>query len=107
MGTIASSGSTIVTAKTGRFRRRLATAVIALVLLLIGGGVGVGLLLTGRGGDDATEAVTGPALDFCLVVTQRRHVDDTDLVVEGDAASDWMRKAQAFAGPPTDGPPAR
>ena len=59
------------------------------------------------GPDDATETVTGPALDFCLVVTQRRNVDDTALVVEGDAASDWMRKAQAFAGPPTDGPPAR
>jgi D-alanyl-D-alanine carboxypeptidase/D-alanyl-D-alanine-endopeptidase (penicillin-binding protein 4) len=38
VGTIASSGSTIVvTAKTGRFRRRIAMGVIALVLLLIGG----------------------------------------------------------------------
>jgi hypothetical protein len=27
--------------------------------------------------------VTGEALDFCLVVTQRRRVDDTNLVVEG------------------------
>jgi uncharacterized protein (TIGR03084 family) len=59
------------------------------------------------GPDDATESVTGPALDFCLVITQRRHVDDTDLAVTGDAARDWMTKAQAFAGPPTDGPPAR
>jgi D-alanyl-D-alanine carboxypeptidase/D-alanyl-D-alanine-endopeptidase (penicillin-binding protein 4) len=59
VGTIASSGSTIVTAKTGRFRRRLAMGVIGLVLLLIGGIVGVGLLLTG-GGDDATEAVAIP-----------------------------------------------
>lgn len=59
------------------------------------------------GPDDAAESVTGPALDFCLVVTQRRHVDDTDLVVSGDAARDWMHKAQAFAGPPTDGPPVR
>lgn len=59
------------------------------------------------GPDDAPETVTGPALDFCLVVTQRRHVDATDLVVSGDAARDWMGKAQAFAGPPTDGPPAR
>lgn len=59
------------------------------------------------GPDDAPEAVTGPALDFCLVVTQRRHVDATDLVVSGGAARDWMGKAQAFAGPPTDGPPAR
>ena len=51
--------------------------------------------------------ITGPALDFCLVATQRRHVDDTSLVVVGDAAADWMRVAQAFAGPPTDGPVAR
>ncbi|WRL64530.1 D-alanyl-D-alanine carboxypeptidase [Blastococcus brunescens] len=57
MGTIASSGSTIVTAKTGRFRRRIAMGVVGLVLLLIGGGVGVGLLLTGGGGDDGSVAV--------------------------------------------------
>ncbi len=56
------------------------------------------------GPDDAVDVVTGPAEDFCLVVTQRRHVDDTALRVTGDAAQDWMRKAQAFAGPPTDGP---
>src|SRR5215207_1942481 len=60
VGTIASSASTIVTAKTGRFRRRLAMGVIGLVLLLIAGIVGVGVLLTGGGGDDATEAVTIP-----------------------------------------------
>jgi uncharacterized protein (TIGR03084 family) len=53
---------------------------------------------------DQPNVVRGPALDFCLVVTQRRHVDDTDLEVTGDAARDWMLKAQAFAGPPTDGP---
>ena len=48
--------------------------------------------------------VRGPALDFCLVVTQRRHVDDTGLEVNGEHATDWLSKAQAFAGPPTDGP---
>jgi hypothetical protein len=31
-------------------------------------------------------------------------VDDTALVVTGDAARDWMLKAQAFAGAATDGP---
>ena len=36
------------------------------------------------GPDDAADRVTGPAEDFCLVVTQRRHVDDTALLVEGD-----------------------
>jgi uncharacterized protein (TIGR03084 family) len=58
----------------------------------------------GYGPDDATEVVTGPALDFCLVVTQRRHVDDTALRVTGELARDWLEKAQAFAGRPTDGP---
>lgn len=56
--------------------------------------------------DDGAESVTGPAEDFCLVVTQRRHLDDTALVCDGDAARDWMLKAQAFAGAPTDGPVA-
>ena len=32
----------------------------------------------------------GPALDFCLVVTQRRHVADTRLEIVGDAAAEWM-----------------
>jgi uncharacterized protein (TIGR03084 family) len=59
------------------------------------------------GPDDAGDVVTGPARDFCLVVTQRRHVDDTALRVTGDVARDWLAKAQAFAGPPTDGPVPR
>jgi uncharacterized protein (TIGR03084 family) len=57
-------------------------------------------------GDDDENRVTGPAEDFCLVVTQRRHVDDTALAVTGDRAKDWMVRAQAFAGPATDGPVA-
>ena len=56
------------------------------------------------GPDDAEQSVVGDAVDFCLVVTQCRHVDTTDLVVTGDDARDWMTKAQAFAGSPTDGP---
>ncbi len=56
------------------------------------------------GDSDAQERVTGPAEDFCLVVTQRRHVDDTDLVVLGSLARQWMEHAQAFAGGPTAGP---
>jgi uncharacterized protein (TIGR03084 family) len=55
--------------------------------------------------DDATDgAVRGRAEDFCLVVTQRRHVDDTALRTEGDPARRWMELAQAFAGAATDGP---
>jgi uncharacterized protein (TIGR03084 family) len=53
--------------------------------------------------ESSTDRVTGEALDFCLVVTQRRHVDDTDLVVDGPLAVDWISIAQAFAGPPGDG----
>ncbi len=59
------------------------------------------------GPDDAEQTVVGPADDFCLVVTQRRNVDDTELDVAGSDAVDWMIKAQAFAGPPTDGPNKR
>ena len=59
------------------------------------------------GPEDAAESIVGTAEDFCLVTTQRRHVDDTDLVVTGDSARDWMEKAQLFAGPASDGPPAR
>jgi uncharacterized protein (TIGR03084 family) len=56
------------------------------------------------GPDEADESIVGSALDFCLVTTQRRHVDDTELAVAGDAARDWMEFAQLFAGPPTNGP---
>ena len=59
------------------------------------------------GPDDAPDRVSGPAEDFCLVVTQRRHVDDTALAVEGANAREWLLCAQAFAGPPTDGPAPR
>lgn len=51
----------------------------------------------------AHEVVRGPAEDFCLVVTQRRHPADTDLVVEGSEATRWISIAQAFAGPPGQG----
>ncbi|MCU1426444.1 MAG: hypothetical protein JWL83_444 [Actinomycetia bacterium] len=51
------------------------------------------------GPEEAGDVVTGPAVDFCLVVTQRRHVDDTALVPTGTVAVEWMHIAQAFAGP--------
>ena len=55
------------------------------------------------GPDEADNVVRGSALDFCLVVTQRRHPDDTDLVAEGPIAKEWLSIAQAFAGPPGEG----
>ena len=51
----------------------------------------------------ATDRVEGDALSFCLVVTQRRHVADTNLVIQGPVAVQWMQIAQAFAGPPGAG----
>ena len=59
-----------------------------------------------HGPHDADEVITGPALDFCLVVTQRRHLDDTALVT-GEWGRHWMLRAQAFAGGPTTGPAPR
>ncbi|HME65054.1 MAG TPA: TIGR03084 family metal-binding protein, partial [Streptosporangiaceae bacterium] len=57
---------------------------------------------------DAEDRVSGTALDFCLLVTQRRHRDDLALTVDGPAAQQWMAIAQAFAGPPGPGrPPLR
>lgn len=65
--------------------------------------------LTGPEGDtwswhtDGEGLVTGPALDFCLLVTQRRPRSELALTAEGAAAEHWLDIAQAFAGPPTDG----
>jgi len=55
------------------------------------------------GPQDAAERVTGTALDFCLLVTQRRHRDDLGLSAVGPAADRWLSIAQAFAGPPGAG----
>ena len=54
-------------------------------------------------GEDVPDRITGPMEDFCLVVTQRRHPDDTALTIVGDEAQRWMAVAQAFAGPPGSG----
>lgn len=55
------------------------------------------------GPSDAADRVTGDALDFCLLVTQRRHRDDVALRVIGDTATEWLAIAQAFAGAPGPG----
>jgi uncharacterized protein (TIGR03084 family) len=55
------------------------------------------------GPDDAAQRVTGPALEFCLLVTQRVHREDTALVAVGEDANMWLTIAQAFAGPPGRG----
>jgi uncharacterized protein (TIGR03084 family) len=68
--------------------------------------------LTGPGGErwtwgpeGAGERVTGTALDFCLLVTQRRHRSATALTATGPVADVWLDVAQAFAGAPGPGRP--
>lgn len=51
------------------------------------------------GPEGAAQAVTGSAYDFCQLVTQRVHRDDTDLSAVGPDAEKWLTIAQAFAGP--------
>jgi uncharacterized protein (TIGR03084 family) len=55
------------------------------------------------GPPDAPQRVSGPALDFCLLVTQRIHRHDTDVVATGADADVWLDIAQTFAGPPGAG----
>lgn len=55
------------------------------------------------GPQDAAQRVTGPALDFCLLVTQRRHRQDLALETSGVEADRWLDIAQAFAGNPGQG----
>ena len=42
------------------------------------------------GPEDAAQTVTGSAYDFCLLVTQRVHRADTDLVAVGADAEQWL-----------------
>ena len=56
-------------------------------------------------GDPASpEFVRGSALDFCLLVTQRRNLADTGLRYSQGSAREWLSIAQCFAGPPADAP---
>lgn len=58
------------------------------------------------GPEDAEQDVRGSALDFALLVTQRRNLSDLDLIARGDDAQHWLTIAQAFAGPPGPGRPS-
>ncbi len=49
--------------------------------------------------------IEGSAVEFCQVVAQTRNVLDTGLKVTGKPATEWMSRAQCFAGKPND-PPA-
>mmetsp|Transcript_39789 Transcript_39789/g.80389 ORF Transcript_39789/g.80389 Transcript_39789/m.80389 type:complete len:269 (+) Transcript_39789:41-847(+) len=52
-----------------------------------------------------SECIEGLAEEFCQVVTQTRNIADTKLRVTGPVATDWMAKAQCFAGGPENPPP--
>ncbi len=55
------------------------------------------------GPDDAAQRISGPAVDFCLLVTRRRHRDDLALTATGADANRWLDIAQAYGGPPGAG----
>ena len=55
------------------------------------------------GPDAAAQKVSGPALDFCYLVTQRRPRATLALTAQGADAEHWLGIAQAFAGPPGGG----
>lgn len=52
---------------------------------------------------DATQRVTGPAVDLCLLATRRRHRADLALVAKGAEADYWMNIAQCYRGSPGEG----
>jgi uncharacterized protein (TIGR03084 family) len=55
------------------------------------------------GPEDAPQRVSGSALDFCQLVTQRRPRAELDVTADGPEAQKWLEIAQAFAGPPGSG----
>jgi uncharacterized protein (TIGR03084 family) len=60
------------------------------------------------GPDESADRLTGDAVEFALLVTQRINRRDTALRAEGADVARWLEIAQAFAGPPGQGrPPIR
>ncbi|MEV4255804.1 TIGR03084 family metal-binding protein [Spirillospora sp. NPDC049652] len=51
------------------------------------------------GPEDAADRVSGPAEDFCLLVTRRRNRADLRVKAEGAEADRWLDIAQAYRGP--------
>ncbi|MGH3863019.1 TIGR03084 family metal-binding protein [Actinokineospora sp.] len=52
---------------------------------------------------DAVNRISGPAVDFCLLVTRRRHHSDLSIKAGGPEATAWVEIAQAYRGPAGDG----
>jgi uncharacterized protein (TIGR03084 family) len=55
------------------------------------------------GPEDAEQVVMGPAVDFCLLATRRRHRDDLAVTATGPDADAWLDIAQAYRGPAGEG----
>ncbi len=55
------------------------------------------------GPENSTQRISGPAEDFCLLVTRRRHRDDLALTATGAEAEHWLDIAQAYRGPAGEG----
>lgn len=55
------------------------------------------------GTNKTAHRITGSAGDFCRVVTQRINYRDTALVYSSSTAEEFLKIAQAFAGPPGAG----
>jgi enediyne biosynthesis protein E11 len=51
------------------------------------------------GPENSPDVVKGSAVDFCLLVTRRRHRADLDVVATGPEADRWLDIAQAYRGP--------
>ena len=51
----------------------------------------------------AQERVTGPAIDFCLLVTRRRNRADLAVTASGPVAGHWLDIAQCYRGRPGPG----
>lgn len=51
------------------------------------------------GPDGSDQRIEGPAVDFCLLVTRRRHRADLALTATGPDADRWLDIAQAYRGP--------
>lgn len=57
----------------------------------------------GFGPPDAAERICGPAVDFCLLTTRRRHRSDLRMIATGSQAERWLDIAQGYRGAPGPG----
>jgi enediyne biosynthesis protein E11 len=52
---------------------------------------------------DAKNRITGPAVDFCMLITRRRNRADLAIEATGPEAEKWLDIAQAYRGSPGPG----